>query len=169
MGGRDRGTGVRGNGGRNDPLFNIRFNDYTILAQLFLHQDHLLPSRYQLSSAPPTPWQRDRKGSNEAPTFSVPLTTKYPPGSNGHSPIVAISSAPLPLRLHRSLFNMIGRRPIMTPLRRITFLSLTYSISTLSGAEYVLSRNRHSIGVIEASPCPASWSDRVGRPTWISV
>src|SRR6266542_1988568 len=58
-------------------------------------------------------------------TFSVPFTTKYPPGSRGHSIILASCSSVLPARTHLLLLSITGKRPIFT-FRWTIFLPRVY-------------------------------------------
>ena len=73
-------------------------------------------------------------------TFSVPLTTKYPPGSSGHSPSLASCSSDFPVKMQRLDRSMRGIRPMVTPptpfLAVLVTISLplVYSTSTVTGA-----------------------------------
>mmetsp|Transcript_26162 Transcript_26162/g.85947 ORF Transcript_26162/g.85947 Transcript_26162/m.85947 type:complete len:272 (-) Transcript_26162:253-1068(-) len=87
-------------------------------------------------------------------TFSTPFTTKYPPGSSGHSPSFASSFSDLPCNTHLLDRSINGMRPMQIapcpffPLRTIISLPLVYSTSTVMGAAYVVSRSLHVCGVI---------------------
>jgi hypothetical protein len=59
-------------------------------------------------------------------TFSVPLTTKYPPGSSGHSIIFASCASDLPVKMHLLLLNMMGNLPILIPLLTISCFPRVY-------------------------------------------
>ncbi|RNA22405.1 hypothetical protein BpHYR1_015325 [Brachionus plicatilis] len=52
-------------------------------------------------------------------TFSVPRVMKYPPGSSGHSFILANSGSLLSYKLHLFDLSIMGSRP-MTKLLRMT-------------------------------------------------
>ena len=74
-------------------------------------------------------------------TFSAPRTTKYPPGSSGHSRSAASSASERPRSTQRSLRSMMGRRPIsrapvpgVRPLRTTSSRPRVYSTSTVTGA-----------------------------------
>mmetsp|Transcript_38168 Transcript_38168/g.94672 ORF Transcript_38168/g.94672 Transcript_38168/m.94672 type:complete len:254 (+) Transcript_38168:2122-2883(+) len=90
-------------------------------------------------------------------TFSVPFTTKYPPGSKGHSPSRASSSSLLPLRMHLLDRSISGMRPITMPPTPFLLVLVTisfprvYSTSTVTGAAYVMSRSRHCCGVMSST------------------
>ena len=99
-------------------------------------------------------------------TFSVPLTTKYPPGSRGHSIMRASWSSVRPVRTHLLLRNIMGNRPRQTFLCTM-FFPRVYWIVTMIGAAYVMSRNLHSLGVTRLSI--AESSSRSGKPTLMSV
>lgn len=99
-------------------------------------------------------------------TLSVPLTTKYPPGSNGHSLSFAISHSLLLDRTHLLLLSIMGNRPMFIPLFLMICFPRLYSTSTNIGAAYVRSRKRHSFGVISAL---LSISRRSGVPIRMSV
>jgi hypothetical protein len=101
-------------------------------------------------------------------TFSVPLTMKYPPGSSAHSFICAICLSVLPASRHFELRSMMGILPMRQFCLLIMDLPRTYLMSTLIGAAYVMSRNRHSFGVISFCGLRSSKSSRSGSPTRIS-
>lgn len=63
-------------------------------------------------------------------TFSVPLTTKYPPGSSGHSFIAASWALFFPVKTHLLLRSMIGSRPIRMPFETISCLPRVYLMLT---------------------------------------
>ena len=73
-------------------------------------------------------------------TFSVPFTTKYPPGSSGHSPSRASSASDFPVNTHLLDRSMSGMRPIVTPptpffdVRVTISFPRVYSTSTVTGA-----------------------------------
>lgn len=81
-------------------------------------------------------------------TFSVPLTMKYPPQSYGHSFFFAISAGDKPASVQFELLSMIGILPIGRLFLTTLWFPLVYSMSTVTGAEYVMSLRRHSWGVV---------------------
>jgi hypothetical protein len=99
-------------------------------------------------------------------TFSVPLTMKYPPGSNGHSLSSSSSRSLLPRRPHFDDRSMIGMRPIIRFLCGTTVFPFVYFTSTYTGAAYDMSRRRHSCGVTRFS-IMSSFTD--GGPTEMFV
>ena len=76
--------------------------------------------------------------------------------------------------MHLELLNITGSRPITIPFRRTSRTPRQYAKSTRIGAEYVVSRSLHSLGVTvdvhlvrDMSGRSSSW--RVGLPTYMFV
>src|SRR4051794_5569091 len=77
-----------------------------------------------------------------------------------------MSLSDLFVRTHFELRSIIGNRPMGIPRRLTTCFPRMYSMSTKTGAAYVISRSRHSLGVISDV---LARSRRSGGPTRISV
>jgi hypothetical protein len=63
-------------------------------------------------------------------TFSVPFTTKYPPGSSGHSVIAASCAVFFPVNTHLLLLSMIGNLPILIPFDTTSCFPRVYLTET---------------------------------------
>ena len=90
----------------------------------------------------------------------------------GHSCFCAIMRSLSPVNMHLLLRSMMGMRAMRRLDRFTRELARRYSMSTRTGAAYVMSRRRHSLGVtrlgeyLTSSSCS---SMRVGRPTRMPV